>query len=388
MLVVFVVVVVSAPLPYVLTMPPVPCKHDGILTHEDEGVVDDHHDDGLASAPLSSSSRKQENGGGSSGNMGSNGSDVVVRNEMAKKNDPNVYKVLDSWDVCLRSAVIGIVAALALHNYTNIFADSYKTYWLGVFLVSQAIDMSSPAMSAICQYLFPFALLAYCTIVEGYVPSLFQAVMVFPSLMWCIGVPMSICLHRYFSHQAFSTSRPVQAILGFVACWAYQHGPLWWAAKHVRHHHHCDQPGDPHSVYLQGYYYAWFGWTMNPINLAESDEKYNYPAHLRCPELKFLDRFPLIPVCMALTAADIMYGRAFSAYSVLLPMLLCRLITLLFNVDFHPVTEQDKRCKSINGGKFLTYILGEDLHDIHHRKPNQSKRTDHDFPCTCAMSFV
>lgn len=202
---------------------------------------------------------------------------------------------------------------------------------------------------------------------------------------------MSICLHRYFAHQAFATSRFVQAVLGFTACLAYQNGPLWWSAKHVKHHHHCDNPQDPHSVVQQGFYYAWFGWTMNPNNLKQGDNsgqggndddtKYNYPPHLQCWELQFLDRYPLLPVACLLTLVDTYSGTpTYGAYNVLLPMLLCRLITLLFNVEFHPVHEPG-RCKSIDDDRIMAMLVGENEHDVHHKRPQLSKRTNYDIPC-------
>jgi stearoyl-CoA desaturase (delta-9 desaturase) len=58
---------------------------------------------------------------------------------------------------------------------------------------------------------------------------------------------ISTLLHRYFSHRAFATSRPLNALLALVAVAAGQRGPLWWASTHRRHHRLCDRDGDPHS---------------------------------------------------------------------------------------------------------------------------------------------
>ncbi|MEF9979426.1 MAG: acyl-CoA desaturase, partial [Thermomonas sp.] len=41
--------------------------------------------------------------------------------------------------------------------------------------------------------------------------------------------------HRYFSHRAFRTSRPVQFAFAVLGAASVQRGPLWWAAHH-RHH--------------------------------------------------------------------------------------------------------------------------------------------------------
>ena len=38
--------------------------------------------------------------------------------------------------------------------------------------------------------------------------------------------------HRYFSHKAFKTSRPIQFIFALLGASAVQRGPLWWASHH------------------------------------------------------------------------------------------------------------------------------------------------------------
>lgn len=62
-------------------------------------------------------------------------------------------------------------------------------------------------------------------------------------------IGMGIGLHRYFTHDAFRTTRAVRAILAVWGCWAFQ-GPIdRWVADHRRHHRLADQPFDPHSPY-------------------------------------------------------------------------------------------------------------------------------------------
>jgi len=53
--------------------------------------------------------------------------------------------------------------------------------------------------------------------------------------------------HRYFSHNAYKTSRVFQFILGWIGAMAMQKGPIWWAAHHRNHHKHSDTEKDLHS---------------------------------------------------------------------------------------------------------------------------------------------
>lgn len=257
------------------------------------------------------------------------------------------------------------------------FFESY--YWLAIYAVCQVAEELSPATLNLSQYIYPVALVSYYA-ANGFHPTWTQAVAFMPTVLFLIGVPMSVCLHRYFSHAAFTTTRLGQLVVALVSTFAYQGGCLWWAAKHVRHHHHCDQPKDPHSVVQQGYLYAFCGWTMNPVNLKERDMPF-LDKRLLVPELFFLDKCYLLPIALAFTYLEhVGYERSFIAYSLLLPMLVCRLITLLFNVEYHPVSDP-KRCKSVDNPRLLALIVGESEHDVHHKSPAKSRRNDWDLAC-------
>ena len=76
----------------------------------------------------------------------------------------------------------------------------------------------------------------------------------------CVGIAMSACLHRYFAHNAFKTTRTFEIVIALLSCCTYQGGCLWWASKHRKHHTFCDQEKDPHSATRKGTIYAWLLW--------------------------------------------------------------------------------------------------------------------------------
>ena len=114
-----------------------------------------------------------------------------------------------------------------------------------------------------------------------------------------------VCLHRYFAHAAFRTSRALQLVLGIGGCLAFQGDPLWWGVIHERHHKHCDVDGDPHSSARQGVLYAVVGWMANPCNY-----------RLQPADYATLDA----AVCTAEMHAQHYAGYAAMVYCVLLPM--------------------------------------------------------------------
>jgi stearoyl-CoA desaturase (delta-9 desaturase) len=104
--------------------------------------------------------------------------------------------------------------------------------------------------------------------------------------------------HRFFSHRAFKTSRPMQFLFGLIGASSVQRGPLWWAAHHRHHHRYSDQPNDLHSPSQHGFIKSHMGWFMTP-RAFPIDWK-AIPDLERFPELKFLDRFDiLVPVALA-----------------------------------------------------------------------------------------
>lgn len=105
--------------------------------------------------------------------------------------------------------------------------------------------------------------------------------------------------HRYFSHRAFKTSRPMQLLFAILGNSAVQRGPLWWAAHHRKHHRHADEPQDVHSPVQHSFLWSHMGWVTSRANFA-TDVK-QVPDLARFPELRFLDRFNVIvPLLLAL----------------------------------------------------------------------------------------
>jgi stearoyl-CoA desaturase (Delta-9 desaturase) len=64
---------------------------------------------------------------------------------------------------------------------------------------------------------------------------------------------MAIGYHRYFTHRAFDTSKPMQYFLAILAQLAAMGSVLRWVSDHRRHHAKTDRPGDTHSPYFDSY---------------------------------------------------------------------------------------------------------------------------------------
>ena len=199
---------------------------------------------------------------------------------------------------------------------------------------------------------------------------------------------MSVCLHRYFSHKAFETSRPVQFVLGVIACLAYQGGPLWWAAMHIEHHQNCDKPADPHSAKQRGFLYAFVGWMTNPKNYENMDTQMRLlDESLLVPEMFLIEKLNAAPPLVLCCIANYYFGYTTMCWCFLGPMLSCRMITLLFNIEFHPLNNQ-KRCNAVDNSRLLAVVVGESRHEDHHRRPRRARRLDLDLPWWLTLSWM
>jgi stearoyl-CoA desaturase (delta-9 desaturase) len=63
-------------------------------------------------------------------------------------------------------------------------------------------------------------------------------------------VGITVGFHRYLTHHAFATRRPVGYALAVLGSMAGQGAVITWVAGHRRHHAHTDVDGDPHSPHV------------------------------------------------------------------------------------------------------------------------------------------
>jgi len=173
--------------------------------------------------------------------------------------------------------------------------------------------------------------------------------------------------HRYFSHRGYKTSRAFQFVLGLLGTTATQKGPLWWSAIHRRHHRDSDTPRDVHSPVQRGFWWSHMGWII-----ANEHEEYD-PSEVKdlwkYPELRWLDRYHVIPVLALLGASTIFGGLRglcwWYCVSTVLVMHGTFTINSLSHVWGHRRfnTTDDSR----NNPVLALITLGEGWHNNHHR---------------------
>lgn len=98
--------------------------------------------------------------------------------------------------------------------------------------------------------------------------------------------------HRYFSHNAYKTSRVFQFILAWIGAIAMQKGPIWWAAHHRNHHKYSDTEKDLHSP-KNGFWYSHMLWFLVD-DFNEYDPKI-IKDYMKYPEIVWMDKYHWVP---------------------------------------------------------------------------------------------
>jgi stearoyl-CoA desaturase (delta-9 desaturase) len=193
--------------------------------------------------------------------------------------------------------------------------------------------------------------------------------------------------HRYFSHRSFKTSRVFQFILAWVGTSSAQLGPMWWAANHRHHHLHSDKPEDIHSPVIKNAFWAHIGWIMCR---AYGEIQYDRVKDLvKYPELRFVDRFHVLPVAM-LIAALYIAGAVLNAYfpglgtsgmqlvmwGFFVSTILVYHVTFFVNSVTHIVGKKRfvTNDESRNSWWVALLTFGEGWHNNHHRWPLSARQ--------------
>jgi stearoyl-CoA desaturase (delta-9 desaturase) len=172
--------------------------------------------------------------------------------------------------------------------------------------------------------------------------------------------------HRYFSHRAYKLNRFWQFCMAFLAQTSAQKGALWWASHHRDHHLHSDRKTDIHSPVHEGFWWSHLGWIL-------SDEYDHYdPKRIadfsRFPELRWLDRFYLVPPVLYGASIYVLFGWGAFVWGFLVSTVLLYHGTFLINSLSHiwgsrrfPTPDESR-----NNFVLALVTLGEGWHNNHH----------------------
>ena len=180
--------------------------------------------------------------------------------------------------------------------------------------------------------------------------------------------------HRCFSHRAFRTSRAVQFVFALLGASAAQRGPLWWASHHRHHHAQADRPEDVHSASRHGFAWSHAGWFLAPANFHVRLERVRDLT--RFPELRFLDRFDVLPPLALALGLWLAGGAQLLVWGFFVSTVALYHATFAINSLAHRfgsrryATPDDSR----NNFWLALIALGEGWHNNHHHYPRAARQ--------------
>jgi len=186
----------------------------------------------------------------------------------------------------------------------------------------------------------------------------------------CIGV--GTCLHRYFSHRSFKTSRWFQFVLALMAGSVFG-DPVRFAGKHRLHHRYSDTTNDTHTP-LKGFWSCWYG---SLVDNGYTDEQLCEAARdlRKYPELMLLHRFWLAPGLLLCLVAYLIGGFSSVAIGVMLGSALLINQSSAVNYFCHKYGQRrfDTADRSTNNAWIAMLSFGEGWHNNHHYYPSAAR---------------
>jgi stearoyl-CoA desaturase (delta-9 desaturase) len=189
--------------------------------------------------------------------------------------------------------------------------------------------------------------------------------------MWAI----TAGYHRYFAHRAYKTSRALQFIMAVIGATTLQHGPIWWASIHRRHHKHSDGPGDVHSPVTHGFWYAHVLWVFDRTVPRPRDES-NVTDLTGYPELRWVDSHDWVPLAVYAVACFAIGGASGLVWGFVVSTVAVFHATMLINSLAHvwgsrPYETNDG---SRNNALLAIVTFGEGWHNNHHHYMSSARQ--------------
>jgi stearoyl-CoA desaturase (Delta-9 desaturase) len=180
--------------------------------------------------------------------------------------------------------------------------------------------------------------------------------------------------HRYFSHRSYKTNRVFQFILALVGTTATQKGVLWWAANHRHHHRESDTEKDIHSPIQKGFWWSHMNWI-----LCDKYGETRFEAikdFARFPELRFLNRFYLLPPIALAVALYFIGGFSMLVWGFFVSTTVLWHGTFTINSLSHIFGKRRYKTTDTSKNNFLLALLtlGEGWHNNHHYHQNTANQ--------------
>ena len=195
----------------------------------------------------------------------------------------------------------------------------------------------------------------------------------FAILYWLsVGLGISMGYHRLHTHRGFKTSKGFEYFLALCGTLTLEGGPIFWVATHRLHHQFSDQPKDPHTPRVSGFW-AHVGWVLfGDSNHSDTARMGRYAPDLaKDPFYRWLNSYHWVPLTALGVVLLAIGGWSLVNWGIFLRVVVGLHATWLINSATHIwgsrrfATKDDSR----NTWWASLVTFGESWHNNHHAHP-------------------
>ena len=196
-------------------------------------------------------------------------------------------------------------------------------------------------------------------------------------LHWvAVGLGISMGYHRLHTHRGFKTYKWFEYFLAVCATLTLEGGPIFWVATHRLHHQYSDQPEDPHTPRVSGFW-SHLGWII--FGEAQHDDTARLaryaPDLSKDPFYRWLSGYHWVPLTVLGFALLAWGGWGLVIWAIFLRVVVGLHATWMINSATHMFGRQrfDTGDDSRNVWWVALLTFGEGWHNNHHAHPVSAK---------------
>ena len=240
--------------------------------------------------------------------------------------------------------------------------------------IQKAEQSRTQGVSAItCIVLIVFHLMA----VAAFFTFSWRNLIVALVLHWvAVGLGISMGYHRLHTHRGFKTYKWFEYFLAICGTLTLEGGPIFWVATHRLHHQYSDQPEDPHTPRVSGFW-AHLGWII--FGEAQHDDTARLARYApdlgKDPFYLWLSSYHWVPLTTLGFALLAYGGWGLVNWAIFLRVVVGLHATWMINSATHMFGnrrfETDDDSRNVWWVALLTF--GEGWHNNHHAHPVSAK---------------
>lgn len=192
-------------------------------------------------------------------------------------------------------------------------------------------------------------------------------------LYWLtVGFGISMGYHRLHTHRGFKTYKWFDYFLAICGTLTLEGGPIFWVATHRLHHQFSDQPKDPHTPRVSGFW-AHVGWVLfGDSNHADAKRMGRYaPDMAKDPFYNWLTTYHWVPLVVLGLALLAIGGWPLVNWAIFLRVTMGLHATWLINSATHIWGSRRFATKDDSKNNWWASVatFGESWHNNHHAHP-------------------